>query len=173
MTTIVDPQTSPTPSPARSPIWTRAAITASLAAVVAIVAVVIAFTRDDGTGGATDQALISQRIAATQSACQQWAGPTGPTALAPNAARCGAMGTWMYGQMANGHMMGGAWASPQAMVDACRQWSAAASSTVSDVDPTAWCQQMVTWMTQRMGAWNNSQDWDNHMDGWGGGMMGR
>ena len=173
MTAIVETHDPPAPSPATSNVWKRTAILATLAAVVAVAALAFALTRDDGRSGTTDQALVSQRIAATQSACQQWLGSSGSTPGTPNTGWCGAMGAWMSGQMTNGHMTSGAWASPQSMVDACRQWSTTATSTPSGADPTAWCQQMVTWMTQRMGGWNNSDDWDNHMGGWGGGMMGR
>ena len=46
------------------------------------------------------------------------------------------------------------------MRDACRQWT---GTTPSGDGNTAWCDQMVTWMSRHMGRWNNWEDWDNHM----------
>lgn len=74
------------------------------------------------------------------------------------------MAGWMTDHMPNsdpmgGPMMGGPWDSPQAMRDWCTQ----AMGGQAGVDnPTAWCDQMVGWMSDHMGNWDDwHDDWHN------------
>jgi hypothetical protein len=112
---------------------------------------------------------------ATQSACQQWLDDNSTsTGTVPDEGWCNGMGDWMYDEMANDSMMGATmWGSPEAMLDACLQWTEASSggdttATGATTSATAWCEQMVSWMSQHMG------DWDDHMgNGHWNGMMNR
>lgn len=143
-----------------------------VAIVVAVVAAVtigaLVLTRDDDPAPAN----AGQRIAVTQAACQQWLDgySTGGTAVPP-AGWCEDMGRWMSDQADRGSMMGSQmWGSPQAMIDSCQDWA----GTTATGSAAQWCGQMATWMSQHMGGWDDSQDWDDHMgDGhWDNGMMG-
>jgi hypothetical protein len=69
---------------------------------------------------------------------------------------------WMYDQMRSGRMMGSMmWGNPDQMRTACQQWMGSYLPSGSTVDPEAWCNQLVDWMTSHMGAWSTG-------DGWGG-----
>ena len=111
-------------------------------------------------------------------ACQRWLEEsTTSTEAVPDQGWCDGMGDWMYDQMANGSMMGTTiWGSPEAMLNACVQWTTASPgsdtpATGATTSATAWCEQMVTWMSQHMGQWD---DWDGHMgDGPSNSMMNR
>ena len=123
--------------------------------------------------------MDSQRVAATQRACRQWlddySSSSGDT---PEVGWCDDLTQWMDDQMATGNMMGPMmWDSPQAMIDACRQWTTTArgngtTATSGPTTATGWCDQMVGWMSQHMGDWDDREDWDDHMDdGHWNGMM--
>lgn len=158
--------------------WKWAAGVAAAVAVVAIAVAAFAIAGDDGNNGTSSQALDSQRIAATRGACQQWLDDySSSSGATPPQGWCNNMTGWMYDQMANGSMMGPMmWGNPQAMIDACRQWmtTAPTGDTTATTRPTAWCDQMVRWMSQHMGNWDDWEDWDDHMDdGHWNGMMNR
>lgn len=169
MSTQTDTPADPgSPAPSRRR-WSRWAVAGGVALVIVVVVVAgWVLTRDDDDA---NQADTSQRIAATQAACQQWLDSNSASgSSAPDAGWCGAMSSWMNDQVANGSMMGSMmWGSPQAMVNACQDWS-----TTTGESSARWCDQMVTWMSQHMGTWDDGQDWDDHMgDGhWDNGMMG-
>ena len=59
------------------------------------------------------------------------------------------------------------WSNPAQMQATCEQWMSQANGSTQDT--SAWCSQMVGWMTDHMGDWNH---WDQ---GWmmNGSMMGR
>jgi hypothetical protein len=154
--------TTPTPEPdAAPPPARRWKLAAGLAAGVAVLAVGIAafaVTRNDG-----QQTTAAQQVDAARQACQQWLdGNSAPAGNGPGGAWCDGMTGWMSDNMANGQMTRGPmmWDSPQAMSDVCVQAMGAGQAGADD--PAQWCDQMVAWMSQRMGAWDNWHDyWDN------------
>jgi len=175
---------APTPTPAAGPPasqgagWKWIAGAAVVVALIAIAVAVVVLTRDDSTDTTT---LGSQRVAATRDACRQWYGASRDAAgPMPPRGWCDDMAGWMTDQMTDGRMMGTTmWASPRAMVDACRSWaatsptSATTATTATSAPALGWCDAMVGWMSQHMGTWSGSEDWDDHMDDghWDGDMM--
>lgn len=167
-----------TPSAAPPPWRKRVAVLAVVGLVVVAIAAFAVNRNTTGDAGGT-QALGAQRITATRTACEQWLARAGPaTGSKPGPGWCSGMTGWMSDQMAAGHMEGTMmWNGPQSMGDACHQWTAttpaiAASATAASA-PTGDCDQMVAWMSQHMGQWSGSRDWDTHMGDWGAGMMNR
>jgi hypothetical protein len=52
------------------------------------------------------------------------------------------------------------WASPDAMRDVCTR--AMGNTRTADGNATQWCDQMVGWMTQHEGDWDDWHDnWDD------------
>lgn len=134
---------------------------AGLVAGVVVLAVGIAafaITRDDDP-----QPSATEQIAVARQACQQWLdsdnAPTGPS---PGAGWCDDMAGWMSGHMGDSQRMmgGGMWASPDAMRDVCTR--AMGNTRTADGNATQWCDQMVGWMTQHEGDWDDWHDnWDD------------
>jgi len=95
--------------------------------------------------------------------CQQWA-ESYRGGDAPDGTSCTAMTDWMTDRMGanasgrTGMMMGPAmWQDPASMRATCEQWMATDPSGVPDAMSTETrCGQMVDWMDQNMGGWN---DW--------------
>lgn len=95
--------------------------------------------------------------------CQQWA-DSYQGADGPNAEWCTSMTDWMNQRMGSnpsgqrGMMMGPMmWQDPASMRTTCEQWLATDPSGVPRANDTdAWCGQMVEWMDQHMGDWD---DW--------------
>lgn len=145
-------------------------IAAALA--VAALALAVFFLAREDNGTSTTGQLRAQRMAATQAACQRWRG-TNMATSGPDASWCTSMTGWMSGQMSDGHMMSSMWGGPQGMTDACKKWAATGTTGASGGQSTEWCQQLATWMSEDMGGWHTSGDWDKHMGNWSGGMMGR
>ena len=149
-----DPPTTPTASAPRRP-WLPWLLAAIGVIVVAAVAIGTVIARDDD-GNNNGAVTGSQKIANLQQACTQWhdtyAGPA-----APPASWCHAMTGWMNGQMNRGHMTGTMmWGDPDRMLDTCRQWMATdPPGAGSAQDAAAWCDQMVGWMTQHIGDWDD------------------
>src|SRR5512142_3116092 len=145
----------------------------AVAAVVVVLALASCQSASSPSSGSSSAsgspALVSQRIAATSTACRQWlssyASAASPT---PTPGWCDGFAGWMSGQVASGHMTGTTtWNNPQSMLSACRQWATSAGgSGGTGTTGSAWCDQMVTWMSQYMGRWGDWQDWDHHMGGW-------
>ena len=169
MSTQVEPPAAPDPpAPIRRTTngWAVVGVIVAVVAAVTIGALVL-------TGGDDDPAPADagQRIAATQSACQEWLdGDSTDGAAAPPTGWCEDMGRWLSDRAASGSMMGSMmWGSPEAMIENCQDWAA----TTQGASASEWCGQMATWMSQHMDGWNDSQDWDDHMgDGhWDDGMM--
>jgi len=160
---MTDPEdTTPTPEPdAAPPLARRWKLGAGLAAGVAVLAagiVAFALTRDGD-----QQATGAQQVDAARQACQQWFdSDSASSGNGPAGAWCDDMAGWMSDNMANGQMMSGPmmWDSPQAMRDVCVQ--AMGTGQAGTDDPAQWCDQMVAWMSQRMGNWDDWHDyWDN------------
>lgn len=94
--------------------------------------------------------------------CQQWADSDQDTG-GPNVEWCTSMTDWMNQRMGtsasgqNGMMMGSMmWQDPASMRATCEQWMGTNPNGVpSGTDATAWCGQMVDWMNQHMGDWDN------------------
>jgi hypothetical protein len=149
--------TAPTPgedTPRRP--GSRWMLIAAVVAVVAVLAVGIAafaIGRDDSNSPPT----ATQQIAAARQACHQWLDrDTSASGGGPGSGWCDDMAEWMSDHMrGSGMMMGtGMWASPQAMRDVCVQ--AMGTGQGVNGDATQWCDQMVDWMSQHRGNWNDS-----------------
>ena len=148
----------------RVPLLIAAAV---LVVLVGVIAGVIASRGDDSTD--VDASLGAQQLASIQQACAQWYdGHTG--SAAPSSAWCDDMVDWMTDQVRSRQMMGSMmWSDPDQMLATCQQWmSSSTTAGGSTPNGSAWCGQMVTWMTQHMG------DWDRWDRGWmmNGPMMG-
>lgn len=153
--------TTPSPDEATPQRSTRPwMLITAVAAVIAVLAVglaAFAIGRDDDDS----QPTATEQIAVARQACQQWLdsdnASTGP---GPGAGWCDDMARWMSDHMGNGQMMmgGGMWASPDAMRDVCTR--AMGNTRTANGDPAQWCDQMVGWMTQ------NDGDWDDWHDNW-------
>lgn len=156
--------TESTPTPAAGPPQRperRWMLIAGLVAGVAVLAVGIAafaITRNDNDR----QPTATQQIAVARQACQQWLNSdTTRTGPGPGAHWCDDMASWMSGHMGYGSMMmgGGMWASPEAMRDVCTR--AMSGTQTAAGNPAQWCDQMVSWMTQHRGNWDDWHDsWD-------------
>jgi hypothetical protein len=123
-----------------------------------------------GSDSNDDAALGTRQLTSIRQACTTWqVGDTGTAA--PAASWCGDMVGWMTGQIRGGHMMGSMmWGNPDEMRSTCQAWlSSGQGADTAAPNASAWCDQMVDWMTQHMGQWDQ---WDR---GWmmDGPMMGR
>lgn len=162
---------APSPAP---PSWRKRVGVPAVLGLVLVAIAAFAVNRNTTRGPSGAQTLRGQRIASTEAACEQWLASAGPaTDARPASAWCAGMTGWMSDQMAAGHMAGTTmWNGPQSMRDACHQWTATAAAAAASA-MTGRCDQMVAWMSQHMGQWNGSHDWDTHMGDWGAGMMTR
>jgi hypothetical protein len=151
-----------TPEPHAAAPARRWRLVTGLAVAIAVLAVGVAafaVTRvnDDQESTAT------QQVAAARQACQQWLDSgDGPPGNGPGDAWCDDMAAWMTDHMPDGQMlMGGSmmWDSPQTMRDVCVQAMGTGRTGVDD--PTQGCDEMVGWISDRMGNWD---DWRDH---WG------
>ena len=94
--------------------------------------------------------------------CQQWADSYQGTG-GPDGAWCSSMTDWMNQRMGpnasgqNGMMSGSMmWQDPASMRATCAQWMGTNPSGVpTGADTTEWCDQMIDWMDQHMGDWDN------------------
>jgi hypothetical protein len=142
-----------------------------VAAVVIVVAALLAGAIAARGGDSNDDAALgTQQLAAIQLACTTWHdGYTG--AAAPTSAWCSDMVAWMTGQARSGQMMGSMmWSNADQMRATCQAWLSSSQEVGgAEPDASAWCDQMVDWMTQHMG---QGDQWDR---GWmmNGPMMGR
>jgi len=153
MTEMSD-DTTPTTEPATSaPASRRRMLFAALvaAALLAVAIAVVAVARGDGD---QTQTRAAQVVAARQ-ACEQWLDTMSPGA-GPGTDWCDAMAGRMSDNIAGGRMMGRTmWDSPQAMRDVCVR---AMEGREVAGSPARWCDQMVGWMSQQTGDWDNWQD---------------
>ena len=105
---------------------------------------------DESTYGA-------DQIGWMRDSCEQWAGDS--SGDGPPDAWCASMAAWMNDRLGEGSsngMMPGQmmWRDPDSMRATCEQWM----STSPDIEggPQSWCRQMVDWMSQQHGDWD---DW--------------
>ncbi len=155
-----DEQATPPPNAGRRRWPLVLAIVAAIVLIGGVAGAVVIARRDDTPTYAAPQ------VGWMSDSCQQWAASYPADASnRPTGAWCTSMAGWMntrtaQGQagpmMGQGQMMGPMmWQSPDNMRATCQQWMASNPSAVpSGTDATAWCGQMVTWMTQHMGDWN-------------------
>ena len=131
-----------------------AAVVIAVLAVAGIVGAVVVSNNDDDPGYAAPQ------IARMHEGCQQWAesyqGSNGP-----DTGWCDSMAGWMDGRLGDGSMMGQdqmmgsmMWQNPTSMAATCEQW-AADNADGADTNTSTWCGQMVDYMDQHMGGWDN------------------
>jgi hypothetical protein len=135
-------------------------IASTVALVVAVVVVGMVGASDDDSGGNVSS-LGTQQLAAIQQACGQWQDGYAGSAV-PSSAWCDDMVGWMTDRIQHGQMMGSMmWGDPDQMLATCREWMASNPRVGgSTPEASAWCGQMVSWMTQHMG------DWDHWDRGW-------
>ena len=128
---------------------------------------IVATRGDDSASNASS--LGTQQLGSIQQACAQWQdGSAGSSA--PPAVWCDGMVGWMTGQVRSGQMTGSMmWSNPEQMLATCQRWMVSSQWADGSTPGTpGWCGQMVDWMTQHMG------DWDQWDRGWmmNGPMMG-
>jgi hypothetical protein len=77
------------------------------------------------------------------------------------------MAEWMDKQLQNGQTTGPAmWGSPTTLGSTCREWiNTYSRDSISAAASPGWCNEMVGWMQEHIGNWD---DWMMH-----GNMMGR
>ena len=144
--------TAPTGRPRRL----IAAVVIGVLAVAGIIGAIAVVADDDSPDHSASQ------IGWMHEGCQQWAGGY-RGADGPDDAWCGSMAGWMDGRMGDssmrgqGQMMGSMmWQSPTNLRTTCQQWMAANPDVAPEgADASAWCAQMVDWMDQHMGGWDD------------------
>jgi hypothetical protein len=146
-----------TSSPRRVSRWVLAGLVAVLA--VAVVAAGLLIANDGGNSNAASN--TSTQIASVRAACQNWldSDQTQPG----SAGWCNGMADWMtqrMGQAMGPQMM---WGDPERMRATCQQWMTSNPPAGATVDAQSWCDSMVAWMSDRIGDWNGSGDWDDWM----------
>jgi hypothetical protein len=160
-----DSLSSSTEAPKHGP---RLAWLIAVAVGIVIAVLIGAATAARGGDSSNNPSLTTPQLASMQEACIQWHdGYVGDAA--PPSAWCDDMIGWMTGQLRGGHMMGPMmWSDPDQLRSTCQAWLRSGAGG-GGTHTTAWCSQMVEWMTAHMGAWDR---WDQ---GWmmNGPMMGR
>ncbi len=124
-----------------------------LAVAVLVIIGVIVFGSD--SSGVTAE----QQLASVEHACVQWSGNSAPRLGANSAsATCSTMADWMNEQLRDGHMSGPMmWGTAATMGATCRDWlNTEPRTSVSTSASSAWCHEMVGWMEQHIGNWD---DW--------------
>jgi len=120
--------------------------------VGALVAGVVASRGEDSTS--IDGAAGAQQLASVQQSCTAWHdGYAG--SVAPSATWCNDMVGWMADQLRSRHMEASMmWSDPDRMVATCQRWISSTPRSGSTPDASAWCGQMVGWMTHHGGPWD-------------------
>jgi hypothetical protein len=142
--------------------WLIVGIVIAVVVLFGGVVVAIAVNDDDQPSYAADQ------IGWMRESCEQWSG--GYSGDGPTDTWCASMAAWMNGRLgqgaSNGMMMGPMMGQdPDSMRATCDQWMSTGHDAGGDGgDAQSWCSQMVDWMSQQHG------DWDNWMTN--GSMMG-
>ena len=124
---------------------------------IAVVAVVIVAAVMIGVVLAHhDSAAGAPQLTSTERACQQWSGSYTPSdGSAPTGAFCTAFTSWMGQQLHSGRLAGPMmWSDTTAMRSTCRRWTSTGPAAASGVRPQV-CDDMVTWMAQHAGNWDN------------------
>lgn len=130
----------------------------AIGAVAAVAAIaVLAFALRDGDGSSTNK-LTSLQLTSMQSVCRQWPASTASAPRGvPAGQGCASMVDWMSQQVRSGHMAGvRMWGTAAAMGASCRSWWAAGGGGASADSGQAWCDEMVSWMSDHIGNW---PDW--------------
>jgi hypothetical protein len=126
-----------------------------------VIAAVIVFSSD--SSGVADR----QQQATLQRVCGEWSGISAPELGTSSAsAACSAMADWMDQQLRNGRMTGPTmWGSATALGSTCREWMDTGSrASISTSTSPRWCSEMVSWMKQHIGNWNDWMMHGNMMD---------
>lgn len=138
----------------------------ALAAVVVVAAVgVVGYlvgrdgsSRDD----ATDPGAVAAQVAALREGCDRWAHTEPPPARDQ---WCAGMATWMLDYMGTSgvgpQMM---WGDSARLRSTCREWVGHDPADGPPLrDASGWCDRMVEWMNDHMGAWSGRSDWGDWM----------
>ena len=167
MTDLLRPLPTSTPHPSKVGRRRRAVLSAGLAVglLVAAIAVGVGVSRDDNPS--SPGALAPLQLASMQQTCEEWTGASAPHLGGASASvACVAMTDWMSQQLRSGHMTGTMmFGSATTMGAACSAWMATEPAAIASGSTQPWCDDMVTWMTQHIGNWD---EWMTH-----GRMMGR
>jgi hypothetical protein len=135
-----------------------------LLVVVLVVVGIIVFSAG---GSSSTSPVAEQQLASVQRVCERWSGSSAPSLDASSASfACTNLANWMTEQLRTGRMTASMmWDSPSAFGSTCRHWLATETqSSVSGTTSPEWCDEMVSWMEQHIGNWD---DWMMH-----GTMMG-
>lgn len=156
-TAVDPPPDADTAAPRSSRRWLLIfGVVVAVLAIGGVAAAVVIANNDDSPDDAAPQ------IGWMHQGCEQWA-DSYQGANGPNTAWCNSMAGWMDGRMGNTQMMGQGemmgsmmWQDPASMRTTCEQWMTAnPNAAPTGADTTAWCGQMVDWMNQHMGGWDN------------------
>lgn len=134
--------------------WLIGAIVVGVLVIAGIVGAVAVANNEETSDYAASQ------IGWMHQGCQQWS-DSYQGAGRPDDAWCNSMAGWMDGRMGGsmmgqGQMMGSMmWQNPTNMRTTCEQWLADNPSAASGADASTRCEQMVEWMDQNMGDWDN------------------
>ena len=155
MTDTADQAPVPATTTSSGPRWLIVGILIAVAALFGGVLIAIAVNDDDQPSYAADQ------IGWMRDSCQQWSGDY--SGNGPPDSWCASMADWMNSRLgqgsSNGMMMGPMmWQDPDSMRATCEHWMSTGPHTEGG-DAQSWCSQMVDWMSQEHG------DWDNWMNG--------
>ncbi|HVA06007.1 MAG TPA: hypothetical protein VNG12_04615, partial [Acidimicrobiales bacterium] len=127
----------------------------TIAVIALIIVGIVVFS---GGGASSTSSIADQQLASVHQVCQQWTGSTAPRLGNTSAnVACTTMANWMTQQLHAGRMTPTMmWGGATALGDTCRQWMGTDSrSTVTGADSPGWCDQMVAWMEQHIGNWDN------------------
>ena len=155
------PETDPTvatekPAGSRRRWLLIAAAVVGVLAVAGIATAVVTADNDDTAEYAATQ--IGWMGQGRQEGADSYQGADGP-----DDAWCNSMAGWMDGRMNDDSMMGQGqmmgsmmWQNPANMRTTCEQWIADnPDGAPTGTDTSTWCGQMVDWMDQNMGGWDN------------------
>jgi hypothetical protein len=134
------------------------AVAGVVLSAAAVVGVLIATS--DSDADVNDRSLGTQQLDSIRHACAQWRDDSIESSV-PAPAWCDDMVVWMTSKVRGGRMGSVMWGDPDQMLATCQQWmSSSPRTTGSKPDSSAWCDDMVAWMTRQMGEWD---EWDQ---GW-------
>ncbi len=157
MTESTDQATAPAATTSSGPRWLIVSIVVAVLVLFGGVLVAVAVNDDDQSSYAANQ------IGWMRDSCEQWSGDY--SGNGPPDSWCASMADWMNSRVGQGSpngMMSGQmmWQDSGSMRATCEQWMATnPDATAAGGDAQSWCRQMVEWMSQQHG------DWDNWMNG--------
>lgn len=159
-------QSSQLPPPHIGAVRRRRGLVLSVGLAIGLVAAVGVGAGVSRSDSSRTDALAPVQLASMHQACAQWTGSSAPQmgTLSASAA-CVTMTDWMGQQVRSGRMTGTMmFGDATAMGSTCGAWQATGAPSVGSGAASAWCADMVRWMTGHIGNWD---EWMAH-----GRMMG-